>query len=463
MHPLLILLIGTAIVIASIIRLRIGAFFGLMLAAFVVSLLAPGELAIKISRAVEALGATAGKISVVIACAAVIGKCMMDSGAADRIVRAFLGLLGEQRSSIALMASGFTLSIPVFFDTVFYLLVPLARSLHRTTKKNYVLYIMAIGTGAAITHTLVPPTPGPLAMAENLKFDIGMMIMMGILVSIPCAVAALFYAHWIQQRMDIPMRPVPGEEAASVSQKDVHDLPGLFASLLPIALPVVLISANTIISTLAGSAPAESILHRARATMAILGNPNVALLISAAFALLLYVRQCRPSRDVVGRSIEGALMSAGIIILITSAGGAFGAMLKEAQVGPVIEKMFTGGNSSTGLMLLFIGWVISCLLKISQGSSTVAMITASGIVAAMIDPAALTIHPVYLALAIGTGSLCGSWMNDSGFWIVAKMSGFTEVETLKTWTIGLIVLSVTGLLITVALALLFPMPITLGN
>jgi gluconate:H+ symporter, GntP family len=143
MHPLLILLLGTVVVILCIIRLRIGAFFGLMLAALLVSFLAPGDGGEKILRVGEALGEMAGKISFIIACAAVIGKCMMDSGAADRVVRACLNLFGEKRSPVALMTSGFVLSVPVFFDTVFYLLVPLARSLHASTKKNYLLYILA--------------------------------------------------------------------------------------------------------------------------------------------------------------------------------------------------------------------------------------------------------------------------------------------------------------------------------
>ena len=149
MHPLLILLIGTFVVVASIVWFRIGAFFGLMLSAFLVSFLSPGDTTEKIPRALQEFGNTAGKISLIIACAAVIGKCMTDSGAADRIVRSFLRLFGESRSPIALMTSGFVLSVPVFFDTVFYLLVPLARSLHLRTKQNYLLYILAIASGAA--------------------------------------------------------------------------------------------------------------------------------------------------------------------------------------------------------------------------------------------------------------------------------------------------------------------------
>jgi GntP family gluconate:H+ symporter len=191
LHPLIILFIGMMTVILIITLLRMNAFIALITAAIVVSLLSPGDLGEKIKRVAESFGSTAGSIGIVIALAVVIGKCMMDSGAADRIVRGFLSLLGEKRSSTALMASGFVLSIPVFFDTVFYLLVPLARSMHRRTKKHYLKYAMAIAAGGVITHSLVPPTPGPLVMVENLGIDIGFMIILGALVALPSAFTRL--------------------------------------------------------------------------------------------------------------------------------------------------------------------------------------------------------------------------------------------------------------------------------
>jgi len=257
--------------------------------------------------------------------------------------------------------------------------------------------------------------------------------MLGLAVGLPSAIAALLYAHWIQKRIDTPMRPLAGQEAAydDVSIDEDEKLPGLLVSCLPIILPIVLISANTIVSTMAKKAEEGSWLLSAQTTTGILGNANFALLISAAIALIVYVLQKRPSREVVGKNIEMALMSAGVIILITSAGGAFGAMLKAAQVGPTIQDMFAGDSGSGGFSMLIIGWVIASLLKISQGSSTVAMITTSSMLASMLTPEdPLPFHPVYLALAIGCGSLCISWMNDSGFWIVSRMSGLTETEAL---------------------------------
>jgi GntP family gluconate:H+ symporter len=458
MHPLWILLLGTAVVVLGIVRLRMGAFFALMLAAFLVSFLAPGELADKIPRVVAALGTAAGKLALIIASAAVIGQCMTDSGAADRIVRAALRAFGAKRAPAALMSSGFVLSVPVFFDTVFYLLVPLARSLHRSTRSHYLLYILAIASGAAVTHTLVPPTPGPLAVAEALSVPVGMMMLMGLIVGLPCSLLGLAMAHWMQRRFDLPMRPLPGT-GSDLEKPPIPDeaLPGLFASLLPIVLPVVLMASGTVVAMLARTVPATHWLHALQRLTGVLGDPNAALLLAAAVAAVVYVGHARPGREKWGRDVELAVMSAGTIILITAAGGAFGAMLKEAGVGAAIQTLFTGGKPAGGMLLLLIGWLIASLLKISQGSTTVAMITAAGMMAAMIEAQPLPFHPVYLALAIGFGGLCIVWMNDSGFWIIARMSGLTEMEVLKTWTVTLICISVFGLLLTALLAWFMPM------
>lgn len=454
MPPLLILLLGTLVVILCIVRLRIGAFFGLMLAAFLVSFLAPGAFGDKLPRVVAALGTAAGKLAVIITCAALIGKCMTDSGAADRIVRTFLRLLGERRAPAALMSSGFVLGMPVFFDTVFYLLVPLARSLHRSTKKNYLLYILAMAGGAVATHTLVPPTPGPLAVAELLKVDVGMMILMGIAVALPSALVALGLAHWLQARYEIPMRALPGEDVDRPAPAD-SDLPGFWVSVLPIALPVVLMAAGTVFAMQAKTAVAGAWVQEAAEIMKVAGDPNFALMVATLASVLVYVRQRRPSREQLSNDIEESMMSAGTIILITAAGGAFGAMLKEAGVGPAIQNLFGGGSS--GLILLLVAWVIAALLKTAQGSTTVAMITSAGMMASMLDGQVLAFHPVYLALAVGFGGLCVVWMNDSGFWIIARMSGFTELEVLKTWSFMLVLVSLFGLALTALLAVVLPL------
>lgn len=588
--PLVILVVGIVTVIGMIVWLRINAFLALITAAIVVSLMADGEMGVKISRVASAFGGTAGGIGIVIALAAVIGKCMMDSGAADRIVRFFIGLMGEKRGGTALMSSGFVLAVPVFFDTVFYLLVPLARSMYRSTKKHYLKYIMAIGAGGAITHTLVPPTPGPLVMADTLGVDIGMMMMIGALCALPAAVVGLWFGGWLETRMDVPMRPL-GAGMEEPEALDDSQLPSLFVSLLPVLLPILLITSSTVLNTMAngerraqfgvsggvkdysafaakvkeevgmegnrvgkqlvarlnesdlgkkavgilmgdgaigeeeekmveaglnallgdrkfydkkaflGILPGkelEKLLKGDRNRMQVadverlnrlglegaypeliekhewntstremanasnlFGNANFALMLSAAVAMITLVIQRRPSGKEFSSTIEGALASGGLIILITAAGGAFGGMLGVAKVGPAIQGLFGSDEKAAGFMLMILGFVIAAVLKVAQGSSTVAMITAAGMLAAMMPPPQeIGFHPVYLATAIGAGSLMGSWMNDSGFWIFAKMGGLTETEALKSWTIMLLLLGITAMVMTVVLALAMPMGVS---
>jgi len=443
-HPFVILALGIGIVVGAILILRINAFVALITAALAVSLCAPGALDQKITRVAVEFGATAGKIGIVIAFAAVIGDCLTRSGAADRIVRFLMRLLGERRAPAALMASGFVLSIPVFFDTIFYLLLPLARSTHRRTGIRYLLLILAMGAGASITHSMVPPTPGPLILADIFKIDLGIMIMFGLAASLPTAVVIYCFVVWWSRKFDIPMRPLASALPEPEPLPDAQ-LPGLFAASLPITLPVLLISLNTFASSLAK-------------ITAIVGNPNLAMLCSAVIAAAVLARRRKPGRAAMARLVESSLSSAGLIILITSAGGAFGAMLKEARIGDSVEQMFSAsGGALGGMKLLLAAFLVAFVIKFAQGSSTVAMLTAGAMMAALIGaPETLGFHPVYVALAIGWGAQCGNWMNDSGFWVFAKMGGLTEVEALKTWTVTVSLTAVVGLAVTMTLAALLP-------
>jgi GntP family gluconate:H+ symporter len=450
-RSLVILAVGIVTVLALIIGLKLNAFLALIISAMVVSLLAPGPLGERISRVADAFGTSAGKIGIVIALAAVIGKCMLESGAADRIVRALLKVFGAGKAPIALAGSGFILSIPVFFDTVFYLLIPLARSLYRRTGTHYLMYILAITAGGAVTHALVPPTPGPLVMAATLDIDLGVMIMVGCLVALPAGIAGLLCAGLIDRWMPLPMREVgtgPGQPPLSDAQ-----LPPLSMSLLPVLAPVALISANTILKTLVEQG--RTSLQAAADISAVFGNANMALLISAVIAILMLRRQRGLSRAQLAAAVETALMSGGVIILITAAGGAFGEMLKQAQLGDALRTL--APSHGAGMTLQLLGFGVAVVLKVAQGSTTVAMITAAAMLAGIASPETLGFHPAYLATAIGGGALAGSWMNDSGFWIFAKMGGLTEIEALKSWTILLSCVGVAALLSSLFLALVLPL------
>ena len=304
-YPFLILGIGIAIVIGMIIFLKINAFLALITAAMAVSLLGPesAEGINRIKRVAIAFGDSVSGIGIVIALAAIIGKCMMDSGAADRIVRTFLNALGEKNASLALMGSGFVLAVPVFFDTVFYLLIPLARSLYRSTKRNYLMYIMAIAAGGAITHTLVPPTPGPLSMADNLGIDLGKMIFVGVLVALPAAFAGILYAMFANRLMNIPMRDIA--EHKDPDPLEEHELPSLAVSLSPIVLPVLMITANTLVNSMiaSGTGP-QSLLEKISPFTSVIGDANFALLVATAIALVILFRQRKLTLLKLGASVE---------------------------------------------------------------------------------------------------------------------------------------------------------------
>jgi GntP family gluconate:H+ symporter len=231
-------------------------------------------------------------------------------------------------------------------------------------------------------------------------------------------------------------------------------------SLLPIILPVLLVSTNTIVRTMAEGAAEGSGLSRAVGITAVLGNVNLAMLMSTAIAMWMLKSKRALTNAQLAKVVEVSLMSGGVIILITAGGGAFGAMLKAAQIGPAIENIFKGdsGQPASGMMLLVLGALIAALMKIAQGSTTVAMITSSAMIAAMVTSTkTLGYHPAYLATAIGGGSMIGSWMNDSGFWIFVKMTGLTEAEGLKSWTPLLAIVGFTGVVVSFLLALILPM------
>ena len=416
-----------------------------------------------LKKTAKGLGTTAGGIGIVIALAAIIGQCLMESGAADKITRVLLRIFGEKRANWALLLSGYCLSIPVFFDTVFFLLIPLARAMFLRTGKNYMGYVMAICAGGVITHGIVPPTPGPLAMANELGIDLGQAILGGFLIGLPVALfgGLVLPKLFVKRGIDIPMRDAPGASTAELQEivdRPASELPGFFVSILPVALPVVLITANSVWKALGH----ESEL------LDLLGDKNLAMFFATFVALGLLARSKGYSLKQLTSAIEPALKEAGVIILITAAGGAFGGMLRETGIGDTIADMVKssgGGGEATswlGVVMILIAWGSAAVIKIAQGSGTVAVMTAAGIMAGVLvglDEAGIELpyHKIYIFAAISFGAKVISWMNDSGYWVVCKMSGFTEKETLKTWTAQLAAMGVFGLIEVLVLIHIFPL------
>ena len=517
MDPFIILTIGVIFVILAIAVLKIHPFFALILAAVVVGMMPTegspvltaetGEESVRawflqakgaFSRTTAGLGSTAGKIGVVIALAAIIGQCLMASGAADKITRRLLAFMGEKRANWALLGSGYVLSVPVFFDTVFYMLVPLARALRMRTGKHYLRYILAICAGGVVTHSLVPPTPGPLAMAAGLQIDLGVAILGGFLIGLPIAIfSGIVFPVILTRFVDLPMRDAPGssqDELQEIVSRDEAKLPSLFAAAFPVILPVILITANSIVQApiheavgkeefrarAAGLAEPEVqrlknvVREEQRTTLSTVsdffGEKNFALFLAAGMTIWVLKRQRKYGLKELFRSLEPAFASAGVIILITSAGGAFGTMIQGTGIREAITELIKDQDTGTaaettrnlGILLILISFAGASILKVAQGSGTVSMITTAAVMAPILTeieklPGGLPYHPIYIFASIAFGSKVVSWMNDSGFWVVSKMSGFTEREALRTWTVQLGVMGILGLVEVLILSQVLPL------
>tara|TARA_B100001559_G_scaffold112343_1_gene94295 strand:- start:8 stop:1630 length:1623 start_codon:yes stop_codon:yes gene_type:complete len=487
--PLGILLISVAFILVSIIKLKLHPFLALTFAAILTGLLTgdlPGmthenvglfkdrvelketpadtgnDLLLAVKWSFLGFGNTAGGIGFIVALAAIIGVCMLGSGAADRVVRWLLSVFGEDRAGIVLLLSGFLLSIPVFFDTVFFLLIPLARALSLRTGKSYTLFVMAMAGAGAITHSMVPPTPGPLMIADGLKLDLGVAMMAGLAASILPAWLVLYLARKFDEKYDLPMREASGastSELKTIVEKKDSELPNLFMAALPVAMPVVLISLVSILKLVAKDTVSGQEWFK---YLEFFGSPNIAMLLAAIAAVYTLAAQLIKDSKVsddglmstLSKAMEDPLQTAGVIILITGAGGAFGGMIRMAGVGGTIEGLATSYNIS----LILLAWGATAVVRIAQGSATVAMITGVGLMSSVIgDGSSLPYHSLYIFLAIGFGSITLSWMNDSGFWVVQRLSGFTEKETLKTWSVMLTAISLLGLIQIMIFSTLFPM------
>ena len=488
MNIWLIVSLAIVVVLVSILVFKLHAFLTLLLAGLLVAGLtstdalqrhADNQVAEKswtseaavtfthssaVKRVASAFGSTAGKIGILIALASVIGGCLSESGAAAAIVDKVLKLVGPKRSPEALAISSFVIGIPVFFDTVFYLMIPLARSLRRAVGKNYVLFILAILAGGSIAHSLIPPTPGPLQVAEILQIDVGIVLLTGLMVGAASSVLSLAAARVINHFVDLPLRHIDGDpdamddsleasaeeptDSATDGEQAKRPTPNLLESLLPIIVPVVLITIGSVLAYLLDSQRLES--SSLTSLLAFLGDKNIAIAIGLVFAIAL-TRYIGPEQraSLVSRSLG----SAGNIILITAAGGAFGAMLRQAGIESAVKEMV---SANAGLMLLPLAFAVTAAIRTLQGSATVAMITSASVLQGLATAEELPFHPVYLLMAIGAGSKPVSWMTDSAFWVITKMSGMSEAEGLKVISPMSISMGVSALIVTALMAWLFP-------
>ena len=459
--PLFIFVIGIVIVVGGIIGLKLHPFLALLLGALTVAILTPHPLSGKSigERIALEFGNTCGKLGILIAMAAIIGKCMLESGAAERIVRSLLKRTGIDRAPVAFLVSSFLIGIPVFFDTVLFLMIPLAKAMTMRIGKNYLLFVLAIMAGASMANSLVPPAPGPLFLVSEMQIPIGMMMIGGFLLGLITISTGYLFALYANRKWPIPLRDSLDarlDDIRSASLKEDTQLPPLWLSVLPILLPLIFICTNTALTSFSSSQAAVDPSFFSDKLIRLLkffGDKYIALATGGLAALILLARQKKTNKEGMTSFVQAALMSGGAIILITAAGGTFGGMLQQSG----ISARIAGLTKDYQMALIPLAFLIAAVVRTAQGSATVAVITSSGMLAGMATHGHLAYHPLYLGLAIGCGSKLVPWMNDAGFWVVCKISNLTEREALKTIAPMQTIMGIAGLIGVLIAARILPL------
>jgi len=442
-------LAGIALLLFLVTRLKINAFIALLITSMFVGLGAGMPVSDVLNSMQEGMGGTLGFVATVVGLGAIFGQILEHSGGAEALAHTLLKKFGTENASWALMVTGFIVAIPVFFDVGFIILVPLVYALARDTGKSLLYYGIPLLTGLAVTHSFIPPTPGPIAVADIMDADLGWIILFGFIIGIPAAVlAGPVFGRYIGNKIHVPVPEyMELEEASSPEEAELPSF-GLISGI--IGIPLVLILLNTATDALLS----QEIISEGWVTglFTFVGHPFVALTIAVLMALYwLGVRRGAAREQLSELSME-ALKPAGVIILITGAGGVFKQTLIDSGVG----EMLADTMSNMGLPVIILAYLVACAVRVTQGSATVSMITAAGIVSPIIQQVGLSEpHKALIALAIASGATILSHVNDSGFWLVNRYFGMSEQDTLKSWTVMETIISITGFILALGLSFLF--------
>ena len=467
---LIALTIGIIAIVVIVLRTRLDAFVALLIAAIVTGIIAGQDLTGIVESIAAGFGSTLGSIGIVIGLGVAIGKILEVSGGADALARTFLKAFGKGREEWAMGSVGSLVSIPVFCDSGYVIMNPLARSIARVKRGGYVSLALALGAGMTLTHHLVPPTPGPLAVTGILGADLGLVIITGLVFTIILLPVVVIYAKWVGPLLEDRVIPevrlavFAGVRSGKSQEQDLdgsgsshlpehaedietydpvahlgehpegaplHRVGTLLASL-PLVIPLLLIVLNTVTDAidknqqgiLSGDdyEPSSWVVP-----FAFLGNPVVALVIGTILAVYVLLPRWTP-RNKVHSWLSDAAASAGLILLITGAGGAFGQVLRDSGVGDALAEAI----AATALPAFLVPFIIATVVRIAQGSGTVAMITAASVSAPVV--LTLGVDPLVAVIACTAGSMIFSYFNDSYFWVVTQFTGLTGTNALKGWS-----------------------------
>lgn len=441
-----IIIIGVLFIVISSAKFKLHPFLGLIIAALFVGIASGMPLADVVKNINEGFGGLMTSIGIIIVAGTIIGTILERSGAAYRMAEVVLRIVGPKHPQLAMSLIGYVVSIPVFCDSGYIILSSLQKSLAKRAAVPLATMAVALSTGLFATHTLVPPTPGPIAAAGNIGATnyLGTIIVIGLLVAIPVTLVGYLWAVYAGRKVVVPADNEPALDYEEVI-KSFGKMPSTFKSFLPIVLPIVLIAIGSI-ATMTMSADSSL-----TTLLVFFGSPTIALLCGVAAAFLLLPEM---SETTLNDWIADSLKDAAPILLVTGAGGAFGTVIKNTSISDTLQNM--DFSSLTGALFLLVPFLIAAALKTAQGSSTASLVITSSLVAPMLVTMGVegAVPLALVVMALGAGAMTVSHVNDSFFWVVTQFSGMDVKDAYKTHTVATLLQGLTALIISMLLWLL---------
>ena len=430
-HLLLVTFLSIGLLLYLVLRVKLHPFLSLLITAMFLGVTSGMPLS-KVNTAIQnGLGGTLGFVATVVGIGGIFGQILEASGGTEAIARNLIRRFGKDKAHWSLVMAGFLIAIPVYFDVGFIILVPVVYALAKDTKRSTLFYAIPLLAGLAVTHTFVPPTPGPVAVADMLGADLGWVILIGTLIGLPIAIlAGPVFGSYISKKIDVAPPKQMMEELNNGTEQSECSLPSFTAVATIIGMPLLLMVIKSVIELLIKLGyMQEGIVYD---ISVFVGHPFTALIIATLMAAyFLGTRRGFTRKQLLDVSAK-ALAPAGMIILIIGSGGAFKEMLIQSGVGNVLAE----GISATKLPPIVLAFIIAAAVRITLGSATVSMITAAGIIGPILEAYTLSeIHLALIVISIASGATILSHVNDSGFWLVGKYLGLTEMQTLRSWTV----------------------------
>lgn len=434
------LAIGIIVLVFLVLKTKVQAFLALIICTIIVGVvggmplanitLEDGKTLGIVNSITSGFGGTLGSIGIIIGFGVMMGQLFEVTGAAKTMAHTFLKLFGKKREEEALALTGFLVSIPIFCDSGFVVLAPIAKAISKATKKSVIGLGVALAAGLVITHSMVPPTPGPLGVCGIFGVDVGKYILLSIVLSIPMAIGCIAYARLFLSKKYYRLENEEGEVVEMPYQEpdydnafamDTEGLPSALVSFMPLLLPIILILINTVASALGKT---DGIMQ----VLIFLGQPIVA--VGLGLIVAIFTLGNGLDRQTVVGEMEKGMMSAGIIMLVTGGGGALGQIIKDSGLGTFMAE----GLAKTAIPIIILPLVISTAMRFIQGSGTVAMTTAASISAPILIAAGAS--PLLGVVACCVGSLFFGYFNDSYFWVVNRTLGVQEAkDQLTIWSV----------------------------